>query len=94
MGVRAAADADPGFVRLGWSRSQSEPELPMHPLIPIEALDTLTDAELLILEARLREILLTQELAESDLARCLLSLRNAVYVRVTRCLARSEIRTP
>lgn len=59
----------------------TEPELHMHPLIPIEELAKLSDRDLLILEARLREIILTDDLSEDALTRCLASLSNAVYVR-------------
>jgi hypothetical protein len=56
----------------------------MHNLIPIEELDKLTDLELLELEARLREIILNCGLAADDLARCLATLSNAVFVRQRR----------
>lgn len=56
----------------------------MHPLIPIDELTKLTDYELLDLEARLRDIILTHDLSDADLRRCLGSLRNAVYVRSLR----------
>lgn len=52
----------------------------MHPLIPIDDLVTLTDANLAIIEARLRDLVLSPSLGESDRARCALSLSNAVYV--------------
>lgn len=67
----------------------------MHPLIPIDELDKLTDLELIELEARLRELILTVDLHESDLRRCLASLSNAVYVRERRVRGTSlEIRAP
>lgn len=56
----------------------------MHNLIPIEELDKLNDRELLDLEARLRDIILTHELGDTDLRRCLGSLSNAVFVRQLR----------
>jgi hypothetical protein len=56
----------------------------MHNLIPIEELEKLTDRELLDLEARLRDIILTHELGDADLRRCLISLSNAVFVRMRR----------
>ena len=46
----------------------------MHNLIPIEELDKLSDRELLDLEARLRDIILTHDLGDADLRRCLNSL--------------------
>jgi len=58
----------------------TEPELHMHPLITIDVLGRLTDADLLDLEARLRNFILTADLSESDLRRCLASLSNAIYV--------------
>jgi len=54
----------------------------MHNLIPIEELDKLTEPELLDLEARLRDIILTHELGDADLHRCLISLSNATYIRL------------
>lgn len=54
----------------------------MHNLIPIEELEKLTEAELLDLEARLRDIILTHELGDEDLRCCLVSLSNATYVRL------------
>jgi hypothetical protein len=56
----------------------------MHNLIPIDELDKLTDLELIELEARLRDLILTVDLHESDLRRCLASLSNAVFVRERR----------
>lgn len=52
----------------------------MHNLIPIYELDKLTDLELLDLEARLRDIILTHDLGDADLRCLLLSLRNIAYV--------------
>lgn len=66
----------------------------MHPLIDIAELDKLTDIDLLRLEARLRELILTHDLAEADLLRCLASLSNAVFVRALRARPVSEIRAP
>lgn len=62
----------------------SEPELHMHPIISIEELAKLSDRDLLELEARLRDIILTHELEDGDLRRCLVSLTNTVYVRSLR----------
>lgn len=56
----------------------------MHPLIPIEALEPLTDAELIDLEARLRDLILTHDLPEADLLRCLASLTNLGFVIAAR----------
>lgn len=56
----------------------------MHYLIPIEELIKLTDYELLGLEDRLRDIILTHDLGDADLRRCLTSLSNAVHVRSLR----------
>lgn len=56
----------------------------MHPLTPIEELDKLTDDELLGLEAELRDLILTRNLRDADLRRCLASLSNAVFVRSIR----------
>lgn len=56
----------------------------MHNLIPIDEMDKLTDLELIELEARLRDLILTLDLHESDLRRCLASLSNAIYVRQRR----------
>ena len=56
----------------------------MHPLIAIADLDKLNDFELLCLEARLRELILTHDLTEADRLRCLASLSNAVFVRSLR----------
>jgi hypothetical protein len=56
----------------------------MHHLIPIDELDKLTDLELIELEARLRDLILTADLRDHDLQRCLASLTNAVYVRQRR----------
>jgi hypothetical protein len=56
----------------------------MHPLISIEELEKLTEPELLCLEARLRDLILTRDLPEADLLRCLASLSNAVYVLAMR----------
>ena len=69
----------------------------MHNLIQIEELDKLTDQELLDLEACLRDIILTCELGDEDLRRCLITLSNAVYVRQLRlrgttCTALAAIR--
>lgn len=58
----------------------------MHPIIPIEELEKLTELELLGLEARLRDIILTLDLNDADLRRCLASLSNTVYVRQLRPL--------
>ena len=58
----------------------------MHPLIDIAELDKLTDFDLLRLEARLRELILTHDLAQGDLLRCLASLSNAVFVSARRGL--------
>ena len=55
-----------GRVRPGRSWSQTEPELPMHPLIEIPELEKLTDGELILLEARLRDIILTRDLPDGD----------------------------
>lgn len=52
----------------------------MHPLIAIHEMEKLTDFELLILEARLRDLLLTHNLHEADLRNCLASLSNAVFL--------------
>lgn len=56
----------------------------MHPLIPIEELEKLTEPELLGIEARLRDLILTHDLPEADLLRCLASLSNAVFVLAMR----------
>ncbi len=56
----------------------------MHPLIEIPELEKLTDGELILLEARLREIVLNHDLTYADLRRLLCSLSNAVYVRSLR----------
>jgi hypothetical protein len=73
----------------------NEPELRMHNLIPIDELDKLTDLELIELEARLRDLILTADLHDTDLRNCLASLSNAVYVRLRRpSLVRSVICTP
>jgi hypothetical protein len=66
----------------------------MHNLIPIEELDKLTEPELLDLEARLRDIILTHELGDADLRRCLISLSNATYVRQLRLRGRSVTMSP
>jgi hypothetical protein len=66
----------------------------MHPLIDIAELDKLTDIDLLRLEAHLRELILTHDLAEADLMRCLASLSNAVFVRTLRARPALEIRAP
>lgn len=66
----------------------------MHNLIPIEELDKLTEAELLDLEAHLRDIILTHELGDADLRRCLISLSNAVYARQLRLRGRSVTISP
>ena len=67
----------------------------MHPLIEIPELEKLTDGELILLEARLRDIILTHELNDADLRRLLGSLSNAVYVRSLRApRPRLEIRAP
>lgn len=58
----------------------------MHNLITIEDLDKLTDLELRNLEARLRDMILTHDLADTDLRRCLISLSDAVYVRQRRAV--------
>ncbi len=83
-GVRSRRRCVASVVRPGWSRSLAEPELHMHHLIPIDELDKLTDIELIEVEARLRDLILTHDLTESDLRRCLASLSNAVFVRVMR----------
>ena len=56
----------------------------MHHFIPIEALDKLTDLELIELEARLRDLILSVDLDDADLRRCLASLSNMLYVRERR----------
>lgn len=56
----------------------------MHPLIAIDEMEKLTDFELLILEARLRDLILTRDLSDDDLTHCLASLTNAVFVRERR----------
>ncbi|HEV2817040.1 MAG TPA: hypothetical protein VGW40_07450 [Allosphingosinicella sp.] len=56
----------------------------MHYLIPIDGLDKLTDLDLIELEARLRDLILTVDLHEDDLRRCLASLSNILYVRERR----------
>ena len=66
----------------------------MHPLIDIDTLDKLTDAELLRLEAALRELVLTQDLDGADLRRCLASLSNSIFVRLRRSAPASEITLP
>jgi hypothetical protein len=60
----------------------------MHNLIPMEELEKLTDRELLDLEARLRDIILTHELGDADLRRCLASLSNVVFIRTRRAAPR------
>lgn len=67
----------------------------MHPLITIAEMEKLTDFELLILEARLRDLILTRDLADDDLTRCLASLTNAVFARERRPHpTRNEIGAP
>ena len=66
----------------------------MHPLIDITTLEKLTDAELLRLEAALRDLILSRDLSEADLRRCLASLSNAVFVCLTRNGGRLEIGLP
>ncbi len=66
----------------------------MHPLIPISEIEKLTDIELLVLEARLEDIIFSRDLPEEDLQRCLASLSNASFVRALRERPRSEIRAP
>lgn len=56
----------------------------MHPLIPIHDLAKLTCAELLVLEAALRDLILTASLTDDDRARCAASLSNAVFVLTLR----------
>jgi hypothetical protein len=72
------------FVRPGWSRSPTEPELPMHNLIPIDELEHLTDLELIELETRLRNLIRIEDLPDADLRSCLAALSNAIYVRARR----------
>lgn len=52
----------------------------MHPLIPIEDLAKLTDAELASIEVRLRDLVLCPSLDHADRERCAASLSNAVFV--------------
>lgn len=52
----------------------------MQQTIPIHELTKLTDAELLNLEAALRDLILTQSLTDEGRARCATSLSNAVFV--------------
>lgn len=66
----------------------------MHPLIPINEIEKLTDVELLVLEARLKDIIFSRDLPEADLQRCLASLSNATFVRALRERPRLEIRAP
>ena len=68
----------------------------MHPLIPIDDLDRLSDLELIRLEAALRDLILTADLGDADLRRLLASLSNAVFVRERRLRdeARLEIQSP
>lgn len=67
----------------------------MHPLIDIAELDKLNDIELIRLEAALRDIIFTHDLARADLLRCLASLSNAVFVRSLReARPVSKIRAP
>lgn len=67
----------------------------MHPLITIDEMEKLTDFELLILEARLRDLILTRDLPDADLRRCLASLTNAVFARERRPPpTRNEIGAP
>jgi len=67
----------------------------MHQLITIDEMEKLTDCELLILEARLRDLILTRDLPDADLRRCLASLTNAVFVRERRPHpTRNEIGAP
>jgi hypothetical protein len=53
-------------------------------MIPIDELEKLTDFELLALESRLRDIILTRALDEDDRARCAASLSNTIFVRLRR----------
>lgn len=66
----------------------------MHPLIPISEIEKLTDIELLVLEARLKDIMFSRDLPEADLQSCLASLSNASFVRALRERPRSEIPAP
>lgn len=59
----------------------------MHPLMTIGDLDKLTDAELIRLEALLRDLAFAPSLADADLERVLASLSNAVFVRASRWAA-------
>lgn len=56
----------------------------MHPFITIDEMEKLTDFELLVLEAHLRDAILTLNLSDENLTRCLASLTNAVFVRQRR----------
>jgi len=56
----------------------------MHNLIPIDELEHLTDLELIELETRLRDLILSVDLHEADLRSCLAALSNVGYVRERR----------
>ena len=58
--------------------------MPMHPLIPIHELMKLTSAELFIIEARLRDMILNEDMSPADRERCAMSLSNAVYALAIR----------
>ena len=66
----------------------------MHPLITIDELDKLTDRNCSISRLALRDLILTHDLGDADLRRCLITLSNAVYVRQLRLRGRSVTINP
>lgn len=59
----------------------------MHPLITIDDLAKLSDFDLVIIEARLRDLALCADLGDADLRRVLASLSNTIYLRSTRMVS-------